>query len=74
MCDSIVIIIIFIESSDSDNDEIKDECVSCGESANLFCQDCKPIGAKNATIFGINILNENGMKCRYDNYATIKFY
>ena len=44
MCNSIIIIIILIESSD--NDDIKDECVSCGESANLYCQDCKTYRCK----------------------------
>ena len=29
----------------------------------------KHTGVKNATIFGINILNENGIKCRYNNHA-----
>ena len=29
----------------------------------------KHTGVKNATIFGINILNKNGIKCRYDNHA-----
>ena len=32
----------------------------------FIAKTAKHTGAKNAMTFGINILNENGMKCRYD--------